>query len=480
MGEDMSPWTVMMSIVLILTPVICWGFTLNAPENRTPLRKIVDVIHKQRYYLHAVGYLIIIEWKGITDDLNEPIKAITGHWTSNIHSFEGEIVLFIQDTFANPAFTAFLNFHYLFIYLFLIYVTTVFYAYTGERDLCDKVTMNYLLIYALAVPYYLFFNVEVTSSWIAGMDSLLYHDSMYSSFYIANDPLDNAVPSLHIAIPFGIIALNWLHVRQLGIKMKDWVHRRYHIFVVLNTLLFAFTILYLGIHWITDIPLGLLIGGMGALFIHYLQPRLRNDYGGWFKGVTKQKVKGHLLFEGIVVLVMVALISSAVIYQSNSVDDRVSLRLGPGDSNIEIIQSIGYDDEVNSTITNFDMTQEVEFITIVAQYSEPAMQAGYLNWSVASTLAPVQTIGPGQEVTVSFDQPKVYQIIIFHNPGDSGVVDLKVINDYGDDNAMLKAALLSLPSLWMTAFVIYRVVRANSEGIHWLDASPSHTWKEEE
>ena len=63
---------------------------------------------------------------------------------------------------------------------------------------------------------------------------------------------------------------------------------------------------------------------MGALFIHYLQPRLRNDYGGWFKGVTKQKVKGHLLFEGIVVLVMVALISSAVIYQSNSVDDRVS------------------------------------------------------------------------------------------------------------------------------------------------------------
>ena len=133
MGKDMSPWTVMMSIVLILTPVICWGFTLNAPENRTPLRKIVDVIHKQRYYLHAEGYLIIIEWKGITDDLNEPIKVITGHWTSHIHSFEGEIVLFIQDTFANPAFTAFLNFHYLFIYLFLIYVTTVFYAYTGER-----------------------------------------------------------------------------------------------------------------------------------------------------------------------------------------------------------------------------------------------------------------------------------------------------------------------------------------------------------
>ena len=190
-------------------------------------------------------------------------------------------------------------------------------------------------------------------------------------------------------------------------------------------------------------------------------------------------MKGHLLFEGIVVLVMVALISSAVIYQSNSVDDRVSLRLGPGDSNIEIIQSIGFGDQVNSTITNFDMAQEVEFITIVAQYSEPAMQA-VSKLECCKYSCPVQTIDPGDEVTVSFDQPKVYQIIIFHNPGDSGVVELKVINDYGDDNAMLKAAILSLPSLWMTAFVIYRVIRAKSEGIHWLDATPSHTWKEEE
>ena len=65
--------------------------------------------------------------------------------------------------------------------------------------------MNYLLIYALAVPYYLFLNVEVTSSWIPWDGCSSYHDGLYSTFYIENDPLDNAVPSLHIAIPFGII-----------------------------------------------------------------------------------------------------------------------------------------------------------------------------------------------------------------------------------------------------------------------------------
>ena len=61
-----------------------------------------------------------------------------------------------------------------------------------DRDMTDKVTLNYLLIYALAVPYYLFFNVEVTSSWIPGMESLLYHEGWYSVFYATHDPLDNA------------------------------------------------------------------------------------------------------------------------------------------------------------------------------------------------------------------------------------------------------------------------------------------------
>ena len=129
----MSPWTIMMALVLLLTPVICWAFTLHAPDTRTKLNRIGTLIREQRYYLHALGYLLIITWKGFTDNLNEPIKVVTGHWTAIVHGLEGNIVLWIQDAFASPTLTAVLNFHYLFIYLFLIYVTTVFYGYVGER-----------------------------------------------------------------------------------------------------------------------------------------------------------------------------------------------------------------------------------------------------------------------------------------------------------------------------------------------------------
>ena len=165
----MSPYWVMMGLILILTPLVCWVFTRGREETRVPMNRWAQTIHDKRYYLHALGYLVIIKWKSVTDNLNEPIKNSTGNWTDWIYAFEGEATLWVQQTFENAWLTEFLNFHYLFIYLFLIYITTVYFAYVGERDLTDKVTLNYLLIYAIAVPYYLFFNVEVTSSWIPGM-----------------------------------------------------------------------------------------------------------------------------------------------------------------------------------------------------------------------------------------------------------------------------------------------------------------------
>ncbi len=125
----MSPYWVMMGIILILTPIICWLFTIGREETRTPLNKIFAVIHEKRYYLHTLGYLVIIKWKGLTDDLNEPIKVTTGNWTELVYSLEGNVTLWIQQAFENALLTEFLNFHYLFIYLFLIYVTTVYFAY---------------------------------------------------------------------------------------------------------------------------------------------------------------------------------------------------------------------------------------------------------------------------------------------------------------------------------------------------------------
>jgi len=478
---NVDPSQIMIGLILLLTPIICWYFTTHDVSMRTPFRKWLPAIRSQRYYLHIMGYLVILLWKLITDKLNEPIKLKAGHWTEAIYRVEGDFTLHLQDFFLNDTLTTVLNFHYLFIYLFLIYVTTVYFAYTGDRDMTDKVALNYLLIYALAVPYYLFFNVEVTSSWIPGMESLLYHDGWYSVFYATHDPLDNAVPSLHVAIPFGILLLNYLHVKESGGTLKEWRHYRYHMFVLINTVLFMFTIMYLGIHWFVDIPLGMLIGGVGALFIHHLQPRLRNDHGGFFKGLTSKKVRRHLLVEGIITMLMLTTILMAVQVQTDTIDERISYQLGPEDSRFEIIPKIDEGMQMHSNVTNLDGTLTMEVVVIRVDVAPLTMENGSIDWNIARSLGENYTVGPGLTQPLVFNASSEFYYMMMHNPSDAAsgdVIQVRVINDYHEDK-MAQAILLSLASLWMTAFVINRIRRMKKYNRNFYDSTPSHLWEQE-
>jgi hypothetical protein len=106
---------------------------------RVPWRQWARTFHDKRYYVHALGYLAIIKWKKITDTINEPIKMKTGHWTELVYSIEGDFTKWIQDAFQNDVLTDFLNFHYLFVYLFLIA-----FAFLLISDSCFLVVVSYL------------------------------------------------------------------------------------------------------------------------------------------------------------------------------------------------------------------------------------------------------------------------------------------------------------------------------------------------
>ena len=475
----MDPYEVMRGLIVIFTPVICWVFTRHQKSFVVPIRNFGKEFMEKRYYLHTLGYVVIIQWKAITDRLNEPIKQQTGHWTDWVYSIEGEFTLFIQNLFSNNVLTEILNFHYLFIYLFLIYVTTVYFAYAGDRDMTDKVTMNYLFIYALAVPYYLFFNVEVTSSWIGGMDALLYQDGKYSTFYALHDPLDNAVPSLHIAIPTGMLMLNYLHVKHTGITLKEWRHYKYHLFVLFNTILFGFSILYLGIHWFIDIPLGVLVGVIGALFIHHLQPRIRNDYGSAFKGLTTEKIRKHILVEGIIALILLSIIFGSVQYQDERFEEIPTHRIAEGDTKFDILQPILSDEIITTRISNFDQYRFIEISLMKVESAEAAMVEGKIDWNIINNMSEVVVLGPGEAHEIVTTTPDSYYFVLFHaaiQSNSSEVVDIHISNDYHVD-VMDQAVFLSLLSVWMTAFVVFRIYRLKQEGRPWVDPTPSHAWK---
>jgi hypothetical protein len=209
-------------------------------------------------------FLIIIE-KNWVDTLNDPIRGLFGDYTWLVAHLEGDLTYKLQHALENQTLTALLTVHYLWGYIFLNYFSVIYYAYRDDREMANLASLNYSIIYLLSIPFYVFFNVEITSDYIPGMKALLYHSGPgFYSFFTAHDPLDNAFPSLHVAIPFGLNLLQYWTMKRRGYTWRDWEHRGYFRFTVINSVVFAFSILYLGIHWITDIPGGIIVGLIGA------------------------------------------------------------------------------------------------------------------------------------------------------------------------------------------------------------------------
>ncbi|MEG3601481.1 MAG: phosphatase PAP2 family protein, partial [Candidatus Thermoplasmatota archaeon] len=148
--------------------------------------------------------------------------------------------------------------------------------------LADRVTLSIAWVYILAVPFYLFFNVRVTGDTIPGMETLAYSlTPEIADWFRRIDPFTNGMPSLHIGIPFAV----WLCLTRFD-DDRRWNRYRYTVFVY--TLLTAFTIIYLGIHWFVDIIGGMLIAGAAVS----MADRTSN---GWWKFFDERTMNARIV-----------------------------------------------------------------------------------------------------------------------------------------------------------------------------------------
>jgi membrane-associated phospholipid phosphatase len=469
---------VMILTTILLTPFLLALFTLHQKDHRLPLRQFPTAFIQNHYYLHALTYGLMLLFRRTTDYLNDPLKPIAGDHTALLYAIEGRAVYYVQALFENLLLTTVLNFHYLFIYLFLIFFTPLYFIYSRDRDLADKAVLNYVFIYVLAVPYYLFFNVEVTSTFIPGMKALLYHHNpAYFEFFTTNDPLDNAVPSLHMAIPLGLLFIGLLHMREKGIKLRQWRHRHYHWFITINTAIFSFSILYLGIHWILDIFAGALLALVGALFIHAVQPRLRNP-----RMRTAKPRRNHLVRNTAWTLALATLLTLPLVaVQANDDDQEIvpNMQLGPGDTNLNVFGTVPAGSEVRVLVRNIG-TEPVYALLIERELLHESVEAGSVNWTRAAQNHTPTWIGPQQAKELRIKDSATFHSLVVHDPRPvpEGPVDeddeplllvpamVHVKAVYPMD-VYVESLLISIPSHLVTAFVLHRQWRLWRAGESW-------------
>jgi membrane-associated phospholipid phosphatase len=224
------------------------------PWAKLSLPPFVDFF--RRYWVHILIVFTIYNLKDGLDQLDRVLMASTGlDMTPYVWAVEGNLVLWVQQTFEAAWLTTVLTHFYVAGFMFICYVSVFYFAYFDDRWLADRVTLSIAWVYIIAVPFYLFFNVRVTGDTIPEMQTLAYTlTPEIADWFRRIDPFTNGMPSLHIGIPFAV----WLCLTRFD-DDRRWNRYRHTVFAY--TALTAFTIIYLGIHWFVDIIGGMLVAG---------------------------------------------------------------------------------------------------------------------------------------------------------------------------------------------------------------------------
>lgn len=225
-----------------------------------------------RFYVYSPYFFLAI-LVAILDRIEmtygEPLASLFGwDYTSLIHSLEGDIVVEIQRWGNNVYLTYFLAFMYFVTFTFLLYFSLTFYAFSNEGEPTKKVALAYIVNYMIVLPFYLFF--PVTETWRAyeflpapqKIYGLLFNfNADILSFVTTFSAINNCFPSMHTSLSF-TVALISLHSK----------YKRYTLFCWICATLIAFSTIYLGIHWVSDVVAGILL----AVFVYILIKKI--DY----------------------------------------------------------------------------------------------------------------------------------------------------------------------------------------------------------
>ena len=214
----------------------------------------------RRYWFHMLIVFSVYLWKDPLDQIDRALMASTRiEITPYIYAIEGDVTLWVQSGFKSPILTEALTHFYVMGYMTAIFSAFIYPIYADDRYMADRVALTMFYVYILALPFYLFLNVRVTGDVIPGMETLAYDlTPEIRNWFVQIDPFTNGMPSLHIGMPFAI----WLaFVKWDEDGRWHWFSMALLAFIFLT----AFSIVYLGIHWISDMLGGLLVAHFAVL-----------------------------------------------------------------------------------------------------------------------------------------------------------------------------------------------------------------------
>ncbi len=233
-----------------------------------------------RYQYHFYILFTIMIIRVFVDWAEDPIELILNiDFTPLIYDLEGHRVYYIQKALLNDNFTTFMALIYIGSFMFIMTFSFSMFAYVDKYKIASQLALLNIVLLLMAIPFQLLVIVYVPSypkmfypgatPVVSGIEPLLYnYNPLVNEWFVGYETFNNCFPSLHIGYPTAILMMMVRNVKGF---------RGYKIFMFSMIILIAISILYLGIHWLTDI-----FGGVGIAIVAVMVTE-RLSYPFWRK-----------------------------------------------------------------------------------------------------------------------------------------------------------------------------------------------------
>lgn len=238
---------------VVLYTVVIVVLLIWLGTRRNPLLAFLEIgrelLRSYKFLLIVVGMISVLTLNKYELQIEKNMH-LGSDYTSLIFGLEGHFVEYVQQLFYSPWLTPIIVFFYIFMLQSVLAASLGVYLLDKNRVMLYATCYTIMIVYAVAIPFYLYFPVnEVWSYAPAGVRfTMLDIFPRFEQEYRPLSGLNNCFPSLHTAISVSTAILAY----RSG-------NRRWMVITTLSAAMIVFGIFYLGIHWLTDMLGGTLL-----------------------------------------------------------------------------------------------------------------------------------------------------------------------------------------------------------------------------
>jgi len=238
------------------------GMLLIVPKNiwKKSIFDYKQILQYHSVYLFLIILIVIIHLLEVNIIDSYTTKLIGHNFTPTIQLIEDSIVYWFSQHWT-PVLLYFFVFIYIGLYPFLLWFSLFYFIVADEKKAMKTFTYSLVFIYAIALPCYLFLpitNVYTYHGLTSALNSII---PTIEQFFYATTTNNNCFPSLHVAISL------------LLAKIVTFTNNKRFIYLTYFSALGVIcSVIYLAIHWITDV-IGaiLLVAGVFYLMKRFIK-----------------------------------------------------------------------------------------------------------------------------------------------------------------------------------------------------------------